>query len=133
MNNKQLKQTLREHKENLQIRQAFWIDMLGLVVPLAAPLVPAYLTSTAIIEHYPTLLHIERGYVIAMALIAGAVIEVLGILSIETMFDMRTFNATAADGDEKAPLEWAAAAVAFYLLLVKISIHFTRMLEDVHR
>lgn len=118
MNNIELRRALRERKENLQIRQAFWLDLLGLAVPLAAPLVPAYLTATAIIEHYPALLHIDKGWVIAMALIAGAVIEVLGILSIETMFDMRTFNATVQDGDEHAPFEAARAAVGFYLLLV---------------
>lgn len=118
MNNFDLRQKLRNRKEALEIRQAFALDLLGLIVPLAAPLVPAYLTAAAIIEHYPSLLHIGKGWVIGMALIAGAVIEVLGILSIETMFDMRTFNATVQDGDEQAPFEWAAGAVAFYLVLV---------------
>lgn len=118
MNNLELRRALREHKESLQIRQAYWLDLLGLIVPLAAPLVPAYLTATAIIEHYPALLHIDKWLVIVMAIIAGAVIEVLGILSIETMFDMRTFNATVQEGDEQAPFEAARAAVGFYLLLV---------------
>lgn len=118
MNNFDLRQNLRNRKEALEIRQAFALDLLGLVVPLAAPLVPAYLTATAIMEHYPSLLHIEQGWVNGMAFIAGAVIEVLGILSIETMFDMRTFNATVQEGEEKAPFEWAAGAVAFYLILV---------------
>lgn len=118
MTNIDLRRNLRNRKEALEIRQAFVLDMLGLVVPLAAPLVPAYLTAAAIIEHYPGLLHIDLAWVIGMALIAGAVIEVLGILSIETMFDMRTFNATVQDGDERAPFGWAAFAVAFYLVLV---------------
>lgn len=118
MTNIELRRNLRDRKEALEIRQAFMLDMLGLVVPMAAPLVPAYLTAAAIIEHYPGLLHIELGWVIGMALIAGAVIEVLGILSIETMFDMRTFNERVQATDERAPFGWAAFAVAFYLVLV---------------
>lgn len=118
MNNIDLRRDLRDSKERLQIRQAYYLDLLGLIVPLAAPLVPAYLTATAIIEHYPALLHLDRVWVIVMAFIAGAVIEVLGILSIETMFDMRTFNATVQGDDERAPFGYAASAVVFYLLLV---------------
>ena len=118
MTNIELRRNLRERKEALEIRQAYVLDLLGLVVPMAAPLVPAYLTAAAIIEHYPGLLHIELGWVIGMALIAGAVIEVLGILSIETMFDMRTFNERVQATDERAPFGWAAFAVAFYLVLV---------------
>lgn len=122
MSNVQLRSDLRSSKEKWEIRQGYYLDLLGLVVPLAAPLVPAYLTATAIIEHYPGLLHIEQGWVIGMGIIAGAVIEVLGILSIETMFDMRTFNATVQEGEEKAPFEWAAGAVAFYLVLVMMLV-----------
>lgn len=118
MTNIELRRNLRDRKEALEIRQAFVLDLLGLVVPLAAPLVPAYLTAAAIIEHYPGLLHIDLAWVIGMALIAGAVIEVLGILSIETMFDMRTFNERVQADGERAPFGWAAFAVAFYLVLV---------------
>lgn len=118
MNNIELRRHLRDRKEHWQIQQAHWLDLLGLVVPLAAPLVPAYLTTTAIIEHYPDLLHIDWWWVAGIGVIAGAVIEVLGILSIETMFDMRTYNATAQEDEEKAPTEAAIIAVIFYLVLV---------------
>lgn len=116
MNNYQLRQRLHERKERWEIMQASWLDALGLLVPLAAPLVPAFLTATAIITYYPTLLGLRIGYVIAIAVVAGGVIELLGILSIETMFDMRTYNQKYQT--DEAPFAYAVTAVAFYLVLV---------------
>lgn len=116
MNNYQLRQHLHDRKERWEIKQASWLDALGLIVPLAAPLVPAFLTATAIITYYPSLLGLQLGYVIAIAVVAGGVIELLGILSIETMFDMRTYNQKYQT--DEAPFAYAVTAVAFYLVLV---------------
>lgn len=118
MTNLELRMSLRERKQRWEIIQASWIDSLGMVVPMAAPLVPAFLTFTAILAHYPDLLNINWWWILLIAIVAAAVIELLGILSIETMFDMRTYNATLQADEESAPFEYAAAAVGFYLALV---------------
>jgi len=116
--NTELRHRLRERKTRWELLQASWIDALGLFVPLAAPLVPAFLTGAAIYTYYPTLLELDWRAVLVMAFIAGFVIELLGIISIETMFDMLSFKQTAKDGEELAPFKYAAVAVVFYLLLV---------------
>lgn len=116
MNNYELRQHLHDRKERWEIKQASLLDALGLIVPMAAPLVPAFLTATAIIAHYPILLGLQLGYVVAIAVVAGAVIELLGILSIETMFDMRTYNQKYQT--DEAPYTYAVTAVGFYLVLV---------------
>jgi hypothetical protein len=130
MNNIELRQQLRERKERWQIHQSGWFDAVGMIVPVAAPLVPALLTSTAIIEHYPKVINVNFWLIVAIALITGLVIEMLGVLSIETMFEMRAFNKTMNAGEEPAPFGYAMWAVSFYLILVLSLVLLLKIWHD---
>ncbi|MEM7133339.1 MAG: hypothetical protein AAF702_43985 [Chloroflexota bacterium] len=118
MTNIELKQQKRQQVERLEILRDGVIDWLSVWGPLCSPLVPAGLTGVAIITHFPTLLEIPLWSATLIALITAVVIEILGIVAIETFLDMRRFNQTVREGEEPAPERYAGGVVLFYLVIV---------------
>lgn len=118
MNNQQLRQSKREWIHNLEIHRDSAIDFVAVWGPLAAPLVPAGLTAAAIIVTFPDLLHIGLWGAIAIAAVTVIVLEVLGLVSVETWLNMKTFNAEHPDAKEQAPEGQARAIVIIYAAVV---------------
>lgn len=118
MNNQQLRQSKRDWIHKLEIHRDSAIDFVAVWGPLAAPLVPAGLTAAAIIVTFPDLLHIGLWGAISIAVVTVVVLEVLGLVSVETWLNMKTFNAEHKDAKEQAPEGQARAIVIIYALVV---------------
>lgn len=127
MTNDQLREAIRNRRDRRKMQQGEWFDVIGDVVPWAAPVVPAFLTGTAIYNDYPALLSMPQNVILVGAIVVGIVIEMLGVISIEAMFDMHTYNMSAKDTDDKAPFAYAAAAVIFYLAVVIVLVIFLKI------
>ena len=116
--NQELRKQKRDWIHKLEIHRDSAIDFVAVWGPLAAPLVPAGLTAAAIIVTFPTLLHIGLWGAIAIAVVTVIVLEVLGLVSVETWLNMKTFNAEHHDAKEQAPEGQARAIVIIYALVV---------------
>ena len=116
--NQELRKQKRDWIHKLEIHRDSAIDFVAVWGPLAAPLVPAGLTAAAIIVTFPTLLHIGLWGAIAIAVVTVIVLEVLGLVSVETWLNMKTFNAEHLDAKEQAPEGQARAIVIIYALVV---------------
>lgn len=114
----QRKQTYRNRVESQETYRDYIIDIVGVWGPLLAPAVPAALTMVSIAMHYPELLHIHWLAALAIGLIVAVVIEVLGVVSVETFLDMKSYNQTIDEGEELAPVGWAGAIMGLYILIV---------------
>ena len=118
MNINERKAAYRSRVESQETYRDYIIDIVGVWGPLLAPAVPAALTMVSIAMHYPTLLHIHWLAAIAIGLIVAVVIEVLGVVSVETFLDMKRYNQTIAENEESAPSEWAGGIMGLYILIV---------------
>ena len=116
--NQELRKQKRDWIHKLEIHRDSAIDFVAVWGPLAAPLVPAGLTAAAIIVTFPDLLHIGLWGAIAIAVVTVIVLEVLGLVSVETWLNMKTFNAEHHDAKEQAPEGQARAIVIIYALVV---------------
>lgn len=112
------KEQYRNRVESQETYRDFIIDTVGVWGPLLAPAVPAALTMVSIAMHYPELLHIHWLAAIAIGLIVAVVIEVLGVVSVETFLDMKSFNQALTDDAEKAPAGWAGTIMGLYIAIV---------------
>jgi len=76
------------------------IDFVARFAPWLAPLPTAYLTATATIKHL--------SWPPVMGMIAGVIIELLGLASVATALELREFNATR----RQYPVDWTQEQIA---------------------
>lgn len=108
----------RNRVESQETTRDYVIDTVGVWGPLLAPAVPAALTMVSIAMHYPELLHIHWLAALVIGLIVAIVIEVLGVVSVETFLDMQSYNQVITEEEESAPAGWAGAIMALYIAIV---------------
>ncbi len=118
MKNSTIRENNRAFIERLELQRDKFIDVIGVYGPLAAPAVPAILTAMSISKHYPELLGIQTWLAISIGIVSAIVTEILGIASIDMLFDMMSFNNTREDNEDPAPTFWAAVIVGTYLTIV---------------
>lgn len=97
------------------------VDRVSIYAPATVPLIPASLTTISIANSWPNLFHIHpiAGWI--LGLIAGIGIEVLGIVSVDSYFNMRYFNQTKIRDNDDGPDAPASASkwvVIFYGMVV---------------
>ena len=122
------KSLYRERVEVQETYRDYIIDIVGVWGPLLAPAVPAALTMVSIAMHYPTLLHIHWLAAVAIGLIVAVVIEVLGVVSVETFLDMKSYNQVIGEGEERAPAGWAGAIMTLYIGIVLSLVVLLKMI-----
>lgn len=82
------------------------VDLVAKVAPWASPLPTAYLTARACILHL--------AWPPAVAVIAGVIIECLGLAATSTALQLREYNTTRRKADPAAPLVLALGLVGVY-------------------
>jgi hypothetical protein len=86
------------------------VDFVARTVPWFSPLPTAYLTAQATVRHL--------GWPGGMGVVAGAIIEGLGLASVATALELREYNATRRKSDPKAPFRLTVALAGVYLASV---------------
>jgi hypothetical protein len=86
------------------------VDFVARTVPWFSPLPTAYLTAQATVRHL--------GWPGGMGVVAGAIIEGLGLASVATALELREYNATRRKSDPKAPFGLTVALAGVYLASV---------------
>lgn len=86
------------------------VDFVARFSPWLAPLPTAYLTATATVEHL--------AWPLVIGVIAGAIVEALGLASIATALTLREYNATKRKSDPLAPCLLAVSLAAVYFVAV---------------
>lgn len=124
------KQKYRKQVESQETYRDYVIDIVGVWGPLMAPAVPAALTMVSISMHYPKLLHIHWLAALTIGLIVAVVIEVLGVVSVETFLDMKSYNQLLEEGEESAPAGWAGAIMGLYILIVISLVVLLKMIPQ---
>lgn len=84
------------------------VDIVARVAPWCAPLPTAYLVSRATIVHL--------AWPLWVGVVAGVIVESLGLASVHTALTLREYNTTRRKSDPAAPFVLSAALVAVYLV-----------------
>lgn len=86
------------------------VDFVARFSPWLAPLPTAYLTATATVEHLT--------WPLAVGIIAGAIVEALGLASVATALTLREYNQDKRKSDPIAPYALAISLAAVYFVSV---------------
>lgn len=82
------------------------VDIVSRLAPWASPLPTAYLTMRATVEHL--------AWPQTMGIIAGGIIEALGLASVSTALQLRDYNRTKRKSDPSAPVGLAVLCAGIY-------------------
>jgi len=86
------------------------INLISILVPWGVPLIPAYITYQHVQD--PNGLNFGK----PIALVAGAVVEALGLATMNTFFKFRKHNLRYKDGKNQMPTWVPVSAYIWYLL-----------------
>jgi hypothetical protein len=82
------------------------VDFVARIAPWASPLPTAFLTARATVRHL--------GWPNEIGVIAGVIVECLGLAATSTALTLRAYNQSKRRSDPKAPFALAATLVAVY-------------------
>ena len=94
----------------IRATESLLIDIISLIIPWASPLIPAYMAWASMSTRldFP-------GWV---SLAGAAVVELLGLATVNTAFEFWSFNQEKRKSDSKAPVILAVMVAVFYLAVV---------------
>lgn len=103
---------LLEVQKFIRVIESVFIDTVSMVIPWLAPLAPASLAYRAM----TTRLGFETWLALAMA----AVIELLGLATLNTVFQFWSWNKDKKKSDPSSPVLWAVLMVVYYMAVILI-------------
>ena len=101
---------LRGWQQFVRATEALIIDVISMTIPWAAPLIPAYMAWEAMTH--------ELLFPAWVALAGAAVVELLGLATINTAFEFWSYNQDKRKSDSRAPVFFALMTAAFYLTVI---------------
>jgi hypothetical protein len=112
MTSKRVREFLRAIQGIVQELETTLVDTLASVAPWLGPIAPAYLAYKAMVG--------VLGLPVWVAFVIAAVIELLGISTINTAVQFWNYNQTKRQSDPKAPFWMAVIMAVFYLTVVLV-------------
>jgi hypothetical protein len=112
MTSKRVRDFLRAVQGIVQELETTLVDTLASVAPWLGPIAPAYLAYKAMVG--------VLGLPVWVAFVIAAVIELLGISTINTAVQFWNYNQTKRQSDPRAPFWMAVIMAVFYLTVVLV-------------
>ena len=99
--------------------EALLIDVISMLIPWASPLIPAYMCFNSVSS--------VLGFPWWVAMATASVVELLGLATINTVFEFWSFNASKNKTETSSPVKLAIVVTVFYLAIILI---VNTMLDD---
>lgn len=105
-----IKNFLKGWLEFTRLLEMTLVDNLAATVPWLAPIVPAYMVFSG--------MQATMDFPVWAAIVSAVAVELLGMSTVTTAFQMWDYNDSKRKTDPRAPLGIAVAATVFYLVIV---------------